>query len=121
LAAGEPRVLPTQAATWAAVTYVVVLGSVVLFALYVFTLQHWTASAVSYVTLLMPLVTVTVGAVLLGERITPSFVLGGAVILGGVYVGAFLKIRPLRSSASSLPECLPIDACAEAEPEPARA
>jgi drug/metabolite transporter (DMT)-like permease len=114
-------VLPTQAATWAAVTYVVVLGSVALFALYVFTLQRWTASAVSYVTLLMPLVTVTVGAVLLGERITPSFVLGGAVILGGVYVGAFLKIRPMRSSASSLPECLPIDACAEAEPEPARA
>lgn len=119
--AGEPRELPTQAGTWAAVTYVVVLGSVVLFALYLFTLQRWTASAVSYMTLLMPLVTVTLGAVLLGEPITASFVLGGAVILGGVYVGAFVKIRPRRSSASSLPECLPVDACAEAEPEPARA
>jgi hypothetical protein len=64
----------------------------------------------------MPLVTVVVAAVLTGERITPSFVLGGAVILGGVYVGAFLKGRPARSSASSLPECLPFDACAEAEP-----
>jgi len=121
LAAGEPWVLPTQAATWAAVTYVVVLGSVALFALYVFTLQRWTASAVSYITLLMPLVTVTLGAILLGERITPSFVLGGAVILGGVYVGAFLKIRPMRSSATSLPECLPIDASQEAEPGAARA
>jgi hypothetical protein len=69
----------------------------------------------------MPLVTVSLAAVLTGERITPPFVLGGAVILGGVYVGAFLKIRPLRSSATSLPECLPIDACAEAEAEPARA
>jgi hypothetical protein len=66
-------------------------------------------------------VTVALAAVLTGERITPSFVLGGAVILGGVYVGAFLKSRPGRSSASSLPECLPIDACAEAEPEAARA
>ncbi|MEK6190710.1 MAG: EamA family transporter [Chloroflexota bacterium] len=119
--AGEPRALPIQAATWAAVGYVVVLGTVALFALYVFTLQRWTASAVSYMTLVMPLVTVTLGAVLLGEQITPSFLLGGAVILGGVYVGAFLKIRPRRSSASSLPECLPIDASAEAEPEAARA
>ncbi len=116
LAAGDPWVLPTQAATWAAVGYLVLFGSVVMFALFVYTLQRWTASAVSYVTLLMPMVTVVLAAVLTGERITPSFLLGGAVILGGVYVGAFLKGRPARSSASSLPECLPFDACAEAEP-----
>ncbi len=121
LVAGEARVLPTHAATWAAVGYLVLFGSVVMFALFVFTLQRWTASAVSYVTLLMPLVTVALATILTGERIRPSFVLGGAVILGGVYVGAFLKGRPARSSASSLPECLPIDACAEAEVEPAGA
>ncbi len=121
LVVGEPWRLPTQAATWAAVAYLVLFGSVVMFALFVFTLQRWTASAVSYMTLMMPLVTVALAAVLTDERITPSFVLGGAVILGGVYVGAFLKGRPARSSASSLPECLPIDACAEAEAEPAGA
>lgn len=121
LVAAEPRVLPTDAATWAAVGYLVLFGSVAMFALFVFTLQRWTASAVSYVTLLMPLVTVALAFLLTHERITPSFMLGGAVILGGVYVGAFLKGRPARSSASSLPECLPIDACAEAEGEPAGA
>jgi len=94
---------------------------VAMFALFVFTMQRWTASAVSYVTLLMPLVTVVLAAVLTDEQITPSFVVGGAVILGGVYVGAFLKGRPGRTSASSLPECLPIDACAEPEAEPAGA
>ena len=118
LVAGEAWGLPRQAETWAAVGYLVVFGSVVMFALFVFTLQRWTASAVSYVTLLMPLVTVALAAALTDERITPSFVLGGAVILAGVYVGAFMKGRPARSSASSLPECLPIDACAEAEAEP---
>jgi drug/metabolite transporter (DMT)-like permease len=92
----------------------VLFGSVVMFALFVFTLQRWTASAVSYVTLLMPLVTVALAAVLTQERITPSFVLGGAVILAGVYVGAFLKGRPARSS-STLPECLAIDTSTEAE------
>ncbi len=121
LAAGEPWVLPTQAATWAAIAYLVVPGSVVMFALYLYTLERWTASAVSYLTLLLPLVTVSLAAVLIGERPSPSFVLGGLVILAGVYVGAFLRIRPGRASTTSLPECLPIDACAEPIPAPSRA
>ena len=121
LVTAEAIVLPRQADTWAAVGYLVLFGSVVMFALFLYTLQRWTASAVSYATLLMPLVTVALAAVLTDERITPSFVLGGAVILGGVYVGAFLQSRPARSSATSMPECLPIDECAEAEAEPARA
>jgi drug/metabolite transporter (DMT)-like permease len=116
LATGEPLVLPTEQATWAGLVYVVLIGSVVLFSLYVFTLERWTASAVSYMTLLMPLVTLPAAALLLGERVSPSFVVGGALVLAGVYVGAFMKIRPRRSSATSLPECLPIDATAEPEP-----
>ena len=116
LIAGEPRQLPTEGATWAALAYLVVFGSVALFSSFVFALQRWTASAVSYTTLLMPIVTVTVATLLTGERVSPSFAVGGGVILVGVYAGAFLKIRPHRSSASSAPECLPIDACAEAAP-----
>jgi len=72
----------------------------------------------------MPLVTVALAVVLTGEQITPPFILGSAVILGGVYVGAFLK-RPAPAPAPSLPECLPMvaaaDAAAEAKPEAARA
>jgi drug/metabolite transporter (DMT)-like permease len=107
LLAGDPRVAPAETATWISLAYLVVLGSVVMFALYVFALQRWTASAVSYVTLLMPIVTVALGFLIRGESITAPFVLGAAVIMGGVYVGAFLTPRPERSTASSLPECLP--------------
>jgi drug/metabolite transporter (DMT)-like permease len=121
LVTGERADLPGEAATWAAIGYLVLFGSVAMFALFLYALQRWTASAVSYVTLLMPMVTVALAAVLTSERMTPSFAVGGAVILAGVYVGAFLKGRPARSSASSLPECLPIDACADAGPVPARA
>jgi drug/metabolite transporter (DMT)-like permease len=116
LVAGEPKRLPNEPATWAAIGYLVLFGSVALFSLFVFALQRWTASAVSYTTLLMPIVTVSLATRLTGERISPSFAVGGAVILAGVYAGAFLKIRPWRSSASSSPECLPIDACAEVVP-----
>ena len=115
LVASEPLVLPRQADTWVSIGYLVIGGSVVMFTLFLFTLQRWTASAVSYVTLLMPLVTVALAAILLDERVTISFLLGGAVILGGVYVGAFLKGRPHPSSASSLPECLPVEPNQEVE------
>lgn len=114
--AGEPEKLPREPATWAAIAYLVLFGSVALFSLFIVALQRWTASGVSYSTLLMPIVTVSLAALLTGEQIAQSFAVGGIVILAGVYVGAFLKIRPHRSSASSSPECLPIDACAEAVP-----
>lgn len=120
LAVGETWVLPTQPVTWAAVAYLIVFGSIVLFGLYLFALRRWTASAVSYVTLVMPLLTVPLAAILIGEQVSPSFLVGGAIALVGVYVGAFFRIRPHRASATSLPECLPIDACAEPVPQPQR-
>jgi drug/metabolite transporter (DMT)-like permease len=107
--AGEPFALPATTPTWIAIGYLIVLGSVAMFALYIFTLQRWTASAVSYVTLLMPLVTVALAALFFDERITPTFVLGSAIILAGVYIGAFLTPSPRRAPSSSLPECLPVE------------
>ncbi len=116
---GETFTLPAAQVTWVAMAYLVVLGSILMFGLYLYALRRWSASAVSYVTLFMPLITVPLAAILIGESISGSFVAGAATVLVGVYIGAFLKIRPRRSSATSLPECLPIDACAEPDVRPA--
>src|SRR5829696_802652 len=43
--AGESLVLPQRAATWAALTYLVLVGSVVVFVLFLFVLRHWAARA----------------------------------------------------------------------------
>jgi len=115
---GEGHPLPTRAPTWIALSYLIVFGSVVLFSLFVFVLQRWTASAVSYATLLFPFVGVTVATLLTSESFSPAFFVGGAVMLVGVYVGAFYA-RPQRTSATSAPECLPIDACAGSASAPA--
>jgi drug/metabolite transporter (DMT)-like permease len=111
--AGETWTAPTDAATWIAMTYIVVFGSIGLFGLYVFAIQRWTASAMSYTTLLMPLVTLPVAAVLLGEPITIPFLVGASIVLLGIYIGAFLTVRPRRSTVTAAPECLPIADCQE--------
>jgi len=113
MAAGEAWAFPSLAETWVASAYIVVLGSIVLFSLYLFALRRWTASAMSYTTLLMPLVTLPVAAILFDEPITLPFLVGAAVAILGIYVGAFLTVRPRRSTVTAAPECLPIEDCPE--------
>lgn len=91
----EPHALPQQMATWIAVGYVVVIGSVVVFLLYVFVLQHWSASRAAYVMVLIPFVTVVLSAWLDNEPVGGGLVGGGLLVLTGVYVGA---LRPARAS-----------------------
>lgn len=97
LATGEQWSVPQQPATIAALAYVVLAGSVVVFTLYLFVIDRWTASATSYSFLLMPLVAVMASALVVGELITPLLVIGGALVVAGVYLGAFAPsfARPL--------------------------
>lgn len=85
---GEPKILPTRAETWVALAYVVVIGSVVVFLLHVFVAQHWNASRASYVMVTIPLVTIALSSWLDQEPVTVVFLLGGLLVLGGVYIGA---------------------------------
>lgn len=85
---GERWVLAVQQDTWAAMIYLVLAGSVAVFWLYIFVLRQWTASAASFEFLLIPLATIPFSALLTGEVITPIMLLGGAIILIGVYFGA---------------------------------
>ena len=85
---GESWIRPELASTIGALAFLIFAGSVGVFGLYVFVLERWTASAASYAFLLVPLFTIGYSALLTGERITPPFLLGAAVILVGVWVGA---------------------------------
>jgi drug/metabolite transporter (DMT)-like permease len=91
---GEPLVLPERAATWAAIGYLVAVGSVVVFLLYLFVLGHWAASRAAYVFVLVPFVTVVLSAWLDDEPVGAGLVLGGVLVLAGVYVGA---LRPAQA------------------------
>jgi drug/metabolite transporter (DMT)-like permease len=90
---GEDWIVPTETRTWASLLYLISVGSVALFLTYLFVLARWTATATSYSLLLMPLWTVAAAAVLLEESINLPFVLGGALVIAGTYIGVFRTSR----------------------------
>lgn len=97
----DPLVLPAQATTWLAVGYLVLLGSVSMFVLFLFVLRRWTASATAYILVFAPAVTVFASAWLEGEPVTPGLLLGGALILAGVYVGALSRPRAVAAAGKA--------------------
>jgi drug/metabolite transporter (DMT)-like permease len=92
-ASNEAGVIPGDSATWAAYLYLILLGSVGVFALYLFVLRRWTASGVSYQAVLSPLVAIALSAWLLDEPLTGGLFLGGTLVMAGVYVGALAPRR----------------------------
>jgi drug/metabolite transporter (DMT)-like permease len=91
LLTGEAHVLPELVRTWIAQLYLIALGSVAVFTLYIYVLHRWTASAVSYEGVLIPLVAIVLTVWLQDERITWAFVAGSVLVLIGVYFGALRR------------------------------
>jgi drug/metabolite transporter (DMT)-like permease len=103
LVTGEAWILPATTTTWAVFIYLVLFGSVLMFILYLTVLTRWTASATSYSFLLFPVVTVPLAALLAGEVITTTFVIGGALGLFGVWLGAISGSPP-----ATAPNAVPV-------------
>src|SRR5204862_7905217 len=92
--APEAPGLPSRPEVWAAFLSLVTLGGIGLFIGIVFIVLRWTASASAYVTVLFPVVTVAVGAILASERVSLQFVAGAVLVMLGTYVGAFVAAAP---------------------------
>lgn len=88
VAAGEARTIPRASETVLALVYLILIGAIGLFWLFLAMLRRWTASASSYALVVMPVVAVALGAALRGEAMTPVFLVGAALVAVGVYVGA---------------------------------
>ena len=93
VAIGEPaRADPStfSTASLAAMAYLVVFGSLVAFSAYTWLLQHTSVSVVSTYAYVNPVVAVLLGAVALNELVTPSMLIGAAIIIAAV---AFIVSR----------------------------
>ena len=87
LLVGESWRAPVTPSVWTALVYLAV-ASPFLFMLIVYVIRRWTATGASYQFVLFPIVSVIGGALLLGEEVTSSLLLGAPLVLFGVYVGA---------------------------------
>lgn len=85
----EPWTLLESAGAWLWFAYLVIIGSVVVFVLFLHVVSRWSASATSYVWPLLPLVAIPFSAVVTREPVTPRLLVGGMLVLVGVYLGAF--------------------------------
>lgn len=84
---GEARVVPHTPTGVVALLFNVIFGSVLLFWLYLWLLKTWPVTSLSYVFLLAPLATLAVAAFVGEAQVTIGLLVGGAVVIGGVYVG----------------------------------
>jgi drug/metabolite transporter (DMT)-like permease len=79
--------LPTLPATvWLSIAFLSFLCTVFAFVVWLWALQQMEASRVGSFTYLVPLFGVSFSQVILGESITLALVIGGAILLGGVYI-----------------------------------
>jgi drug/metabolite transporter (DMT)-like permease len=94
---GESWSLPATQATWISYGYLVLGGSVLMFYLFLYVLDRWTASATSYILLLVPVATIIIAAWLLDEQVSLRFLMGSAVVLVGVWFGAISQPKGNKS------------------------
>ena len=99
LLAGNRMVLPELQATWLALAYMVVIGTGVVFLLWVYVLEHWEASRAAYNFVLLPPITLFFSNLITGEDVGVEVGFGGLLILAGVYIGA---LRPTLPEPSDL-------------------
>lgn len=71
---------------WLAVSYLVIIGSVLTFIAYVYMLQRLPTSQASIYAYINPVVAVLLGAVIFHERLNIYVAIGGAVTILGVYL-----------------------------------
>lgn len=71
---------------WWGLAYMVMLGSVLAYLCFAFALTELAPSRVAAFNYLQPLIAISLGVWMLGEKVTSSLIVGGTLILGGLYL-----------------------------------
>jgi drug/metabolite transporter (DMT)-like permease len=101
LVADEAHAAPTTWRNALAVGYLVLGGSIGLFGLFLYAIARLDVSVVAYQFVLMPIVTITLAQMLVGESFTPTFLVGGLVVAAGVFL-AITRPRPKVAAAPAV-------------------
>jgi drug/metabolite transporter (DMT)-like permease len=84
LVAGDGVEVPRDAATWGAILYLAIAGSVVTFLVYFSLLKTWSVTSLSFISVFTPAIALFLGFIFLDERPTLWTLAGTVLILAGV-------------------------------------
>jgi drug/metabolite transporter (DMT)-like permease len=84
LATGDGFALPPDSATWGAVLYLALAGSVLAFLVYFSMLKTWSVMSLSFISVFTPAIALILGFIFLDERPTMWSVVGATLIVAGV-------------------------------------
>ena len=97
LLAGDGFAFPADAATWGAIAYLAVAGSVITFLIYFSLLKTWSVTSLSFISVFTPAIALFLGFVFLDERPTLWTLAGTALILAGVTLALTTQgLKPAR-------------------------
>ena len=89
----ESHAFPTNFGQFFPILYLAVMSSGVAFGLFAWLINHWKATSVSFLGVIVPVIAVCVGAIFYKEKIAPEALLGALVVIVGV-------VTALRSEAT---------------------
>jgi len=95
---GESHRLPTTSNQIFPIVYLALMSSVVAFGLFAWLINHWKATTVSFLGVIVPVIAVMFGAIFRNETFAPGALLGALIVIVGVIVAlrsdAALKVAP---------------------------
>jgi drug/metabolite transporter (DMT)-like permease len=84
---GEPHAIPTTLATAGPLLYLTVVGSLGAYVIMSWLVGHWPATRTAYVTVIVPVIALALGALVRHERLGSTSILGTAIVLAGLLIG----------------------------------
>jgi drug/metabolite transporter (DMT)-like permease len=84
------------------ITYLAIFGTVVAFVTYFWLVKHVETVLLSMTSFITPIIAVALGALVLGERLTPQMIIGAGMVLGGILIANAKDVARLAATGKSL-------------------
>ena len=100
--AREPHAIPHDPRAVLSILYLTLAGSVGAFVLYVWLVNHWDVTRVSFVAVVVPVVAVLFGSAVRHERLTSAHWAGALLVFAGLALGILSDRKRSTAAAPAL-------------------
>jgi drug/metabolite transporter (DMT)-like permease len=97
----ETRAWPTRVTEIVPILYLAIVGSVGAFVIFAWLVNHWKVSSISFIGVIVPVIAVTLGALVRGEEFHRGHLAGSALGMAGVLLAIWSDRRAARIAAAA--------------------